>query len=101
MEHSTINIDQAQRIIAACHSEMFLVFPGLFHIQMIILNPLESGDGMLIQMVETPDQVAQLINYLSTLLRVQNIWCQPGPWILTDFDVYIDSWNQSSIFCSD
>ena len=69
MEHSTINIDQAQRIIAACHSENVPCIPRpVSHSNDYIKPLLESGaDGMLIQMVETPDQVAQLINYVSTL----------------------------------
>ena len=59
MEHSTINIEQAQRIIAACHGEGISCIPRpVSHSNDYIKPLLESGsDGILIQMVETSDEV--------------------------------------------
>ena len=56
IEHSTISIEQAQRIIAACHGENVPCIPRpVSHSNDYIKPLLESGaDGMLIQMVETP-----------------------------------------------
>ena len=55
MEHSTINLSEAQRIIAACQSEEVPCLPRpVSHSDDYIKPLLESGaDGILIQMVNT------------------------------------------------
>ena len=63
MEHSTISLEQAQRIIAASQSEGVPCLPRPVSHGNEYLKPLlDSGsDGLLIQMVETPGQVEALI----------------------------------------
>eukprot|EP01136_Pigoraptor_vietnamica_P028449 Opistho-1_new@86023 len=64
MEHSTISLAEAQRIIAASQSEGVPCLPRpVSHSNDWIKPLIESGaDGMLIQMVNTPEQVRALIN---------------------------------------
>ena len=59
MEHSTISLTEAQRIIAACQSEGVPCLPRpVSHSNDYIKPLLESGaDGMLIQMVNNAEQV--------------------------------------------
>ena len=101
MEHSTINIEQGQRIIAACHGENVPCIPRpVSHSNDYIKPLLESGaDGMLIQMVETAQQVAELINLLKYPpggKRTYGVNRAHGYGL--EFDSYIRKWNDSSIF---
>ena len=75
MEHSTINIEQAQRIIAAYYGEGISCIPRpVSHSNDYIKPLLESGsDGILIQMVETSDEVKKLIDPLSSILQLENV----------------------------
>ena len=66
MEHSTINLGEGQRIIAACHSENVPCLPRpVSHSNDYIKPLLESGaDGILIQMESILDgKPYQLIFY--------------------------------------
>ena len=66
MEHSTISIEQAQRIIAACQSEGVPCLPRPFSHSNDWFKPLlESGaDGLLVQMVNTPEEIKAIIQDL-------------------------------------
>ena len=66
MEHATISLAEAQRIIAASQSEGVPCIPRPVSHSDDYLKPLmESGsDGMLVQMVNTPEQVENLIKLL-------------------------------------
>ena len=66
MEHSTISIEQAQRIIAACQSDGVPCLPRPFSHSNDWFKPLlESGaDGLLVQMVNTPEEVGAILNDL-------------------------------------
>ena len=59
MEHSTISMEQAQRIIAASQSEGVPCIPRpVSHSNDYIKPLLDSGaDGLLVQMVNTPEEV--------------------------------------------
>lgn len=101
MEHSTINIEQAQRIIAACHGEDIACIPRpVSHSNDYIKPLLESGsDGILIQMVETSQQVEDLIRlvkYPPIGKRTYGVNRAHGYGL--DFDEYINSWNSSGVF---
>ena len=101
MEHSTISIEQGQRIIAACHGENVPCIPRpVSHSNDYIKPLLESGaDGMLIQMVETPDHVEQLLGYIKyPPVGRRTYGVNRAHAYGLDFDHYINSWNQSSIF---
>ena len=93
MEHSSINVEQAQRIIAC--------FPlPVSHSNDWIKPLLESGaDGIIIQMVNNPKDVEDLINDIKYppigkrsygVNRAQNYGF--------DFEKYVDFWNKESIF---
>lgn len=101
MEHSTISIEQGQRIIAACHGENIPCIPRpVSHCNDYIKPLLESGaDGMLIQMVETSSQVKNLIDcikYPSVGRRTYGVNRAHAYGL--DFDEYIYTWNDSSVF---
>jgi 2-dehydro-3-deoxyglucarate aldolase len=101
MEHSTISIEQGQRIIAASQSEGVPCIPRPVSHSNDYLKPLlESGaDGLLIQMVETPEQVRALIGDI----KYPPIGCRTygvnrAQAYGFDFDEYIQSWNTASTF---
>jgi 2-dehydro-3-deoxyglucarate aldolase len=101
MEHSTINQAEAQRIIAACQAEGVPCLPRpVSHSNDYIKPLLESGaDGMLIQMVNTPEDIKRLINdlkYPPVGKRSYGVSRAQGYGF--DFDEYITQWNQTSTF---
>ncbi len=101
MEHSTISIEQGQRIIAASQSEGVPCIPRpVSHSNDYIKPLLESGaDGILIQMVETPDQVQALISdvkYPPIGRRTYGV--NRAQAYGFDFDEYIQKWNDTSTF---
>lgn len=99
MEHSTISIEQGQRIIAASQSEGVPCIPRpVSHSNDYIKPLLESGaDGMLVQMVETPEQVQALIRdvkYPPVGRRTYGV--NRAQAYGFDFDEYIQNWNKTS-----
>ena len=101
MEHSTISIEQGQRIIAASQSEGVPCIPRPVSHSNDYLKPLlESGaDGLLIQMVETPEQVQALIldvKYPPIGRRTYGV--NRAQAYGFDFDEYIQNWNSTSTF---
>jgi 2-keto-3-deoxy-L-rhamnonate aldolase RhmA len=99
MEHSTISVEQAQRIIAACQSEGVACLPRpVSHSNDWIKPLLESGsDGILVQMVNTPEEVDALINlakYPPVGHRTYGV--NRAQMYGFDFDEYIRDWNDSS-----
>lgn len=101
MEHSTISIEQGQRIIAASQSEGVPCIPRPVSHSNDYLKPLlESGaDGLLIQMVETPEQVQALIRdvkYPPIGRRTYGV--NRAQAYGFDFDEYIQNWNSTSTF---
>jgi 2-keto-3-deoxy-L-rhamnonate aldolase RhmA len=101
MEHSTISIEQGQRIIAACHGENVPCIPRpVSHSNDYIKPLLESGaDGMLIQMVETSDQVEELIGFIKyPPVGRRTYGVNRAHAYGLDFDDYVNTWNQTSLF---
>ena len=100
MEHSTISLEQGQRIIAASqyHSVPCLPRP-VSHSNDYIKPLLESGaDGLLIQMVETEKQVQTLVNNIKyPPLGKRTYGVNRAQSYGLDFDEYIEKWNESSI----
>ena len=101
MEHSTISLSEGQRIIAACQSEGVPCLPRpVSHSNDYIKPLLESGaDGILIQMVNTPQDVANLINdikYPPIGKRSYGVSRAQGYGF--DFNEYISNWNETSTF---
>ena len=98
-EHSTIAIEQGQRIIAASQFEGVPCIPRPVSHSNDYLKPLlESGaDGMLIQMVETADQVRALIDnvkYPPVGRRTYGV--NRAQAYGFDFEEYIKNWNDTS-----
>jgi len=101
MEHSTISMEQGQRIIAASQSEDVPCIPRPVSHSNDYLKPLlESGaDGLLIQMVENPDQVCALIKDVKyPPIGKRTYGVNRAQHYGFDFHEYITNWNASSIF---
>jgi len=101
MEHSTISIEQAQRIIAASQSEGVPCMPRPFSHSNDWFKPLlESGaDGLLVQMVNTPEEVEAIVEHLKyPPVGNRSYGVNRAQAYGFDFDEYITSWNDSSSF---
>jgi 2-dehydro-3-deoxyglucarate aldolase len=101
MEHSTITVEQGQRIIAACQGEGTLCLPRpVSHSNDWIKPLLESGaDGLIVQMVNTGDEVQALLNnfkYPPAGQRSFGVNRAQGYGF--DFDSYVRTWNDMSSF---
>jgi 2-keto-3-deoxy-L-rhamnonate aldolase RhmA len=100
MEHSTISLEQGQRIIAATQSLGVPCLPRpVSHSNDWIKPLLESGaDGMIMQMVNTGEELKQICDHVKYppegnrsfgVNRAQNYGFT--------FDEYVKDWNDSSI----
>jgi 2-dehydro-3-deoxyglucarate aldolase len=101
MEHSTITLPEAQRIIAACQADGIPCLPRpVSHSNDYIKPLLESGaDGMLIQMVNTSDQVNHLVNDIKyPPVGKRSYGVNRAQYYGFEFDNYINNWNNDSIF---
>ena len=101
MEHSTISIEQSQRIIAACQSEGVPCLPRPFSHSNDWFKPLlESGaDGLLVQMVNTPEEIKAIIQDLKySPVGNRSYGVNRAQAYGFDFDEYIKTWNNSSSF---
>jgi len=99
MEHSTINLAEAQRIIAACQSENVPCLPRpVSHSNDYVKPLLESGaDGILFQMVNTAEQIKKIINdvkYPPIGNRSYGVSRAQGYGF--DFQSYVKDWNETS-----
>jgi len=101
MEHSTISLTESQRIIAACQAEGVPCLPRpVSHSNDYIKPLLESGaDGMLIQMVNTTEEVRDLINDLKfPPIGKRSYGVNRAQGYGFDFEEYITNWNETSTF---
>lgn len=101
MEHSTITLPEAQRIIAASQAEGVPCLPRpVSHSNDYIKPLIESGaDGMLIQMVNTADQVKSLVNDIKyPPVGKRSYGVNRAQAYGFDFDQYIQLWNDESVF---
>lgn len=101
MEHSTISLAEAQRIIAASQSENVPCLPRpVSHSNDYIKPLLESGaDGILIQMVNTPAELETLIGHVKyPPIGHRSYGVNRAHMYGFDFDEYITSWNETSSF---
>jgi len=101
MEHSTITLPEAQRIIAASQAGGVPCLPRpVSHSNDYIKPLIESGaDGMLIQMVNTVDQVKSLVNDIKyPPVGKRSYGVNRAQAYGFDFDQYIQSWNDESVF---
>jgi 2-keto-3-deoxy-L-rhamnonate aldolase RhmA len=101
MEHTTISLEEARGIITAVQSQGVNCLPRPVSHNNDILKPLlEAGaDGMLIQMVNTPQEVEQLIAHLKFPPEGRRSYgVNRAHGYGFDFDPYITSWNETSSF---
>ncbi|BDW85746.1 HpcH/HpaI aldolase family protein [Roseicyclus marinus] len=99
MEHTTISLDEAKRIISSAQAEGACCFPRPVSHSNDILKPLlEAGaDGLFIQMVETPEQVRALIDNMKfPPVGRRSYGVNRAHGYGFDFDRYITEWNDSS-----
>lgn len=101
MEHSTISIEQAQRIIAASQSEGVPCLPRpVSHSNDWIKPLLESGaDGMVIQMVNNKEQLKNLIqHFYYPPIGNRSYGVNRAHGYGFSLDEYFRSWNESASF---
>ena len=99
MEHTTISLEEAKRIITSAQAEGACCFPRpVSHTNEVIKPLLEAGeDGMFIQMVETPEQVRALIDHTKfPPVGKRSYGVNRAHGYGFDFDRYINEWNDSS-----
>lgn len=99
MEHSTISLDEAQRIIAASQSEGVPCLPRpVSHSNDWFKPLLESGaDGLLVQMVNTPEEVERIIGYLKyPPVGNRSFGVNRAQSYGFNFDTYVSNWNETS-----
>jgi 2-keto-3-deoxy-L-rhamnonate aldolase RhmA len=99
MEHTTISLEQANRIITSCHAEGTTCLPRpVSHSNDIVKPLLEAGaDGMIIQMVETEDEVRRLIEITKfPPVGRRSYGVNRAHGYGFDFEPYITDWNDSS-----
>lgn len=101
MEHSTISVEQGNRIIAACQSLGVPCLPRpVSHSNDWIKPLLESGaDGLLIQMVNNINELQLLINDIKyPPVGKRSYGVSRAQLYGFDFDEYIKNWNETSSF---
>ena len=101
MEHSTITVEQAQRIIAACQGEGTLCMPRpVSHSNDWIKPLLESGaDGLIVQMVNTPAELEGLLSNVKYPPKGRRSFgVNRAQGYGFDFDSYVETWNETSSF---
>jgi 2-dehydro-3-deoxyglucarate aldolase len=99
IEHSTISQEQSQRIIAACQANDTLCLPRIAsHNMEMIKRLLDSGaDGVIVPMVDTPDEVERLISWCKyPPLGKRSFGIARGQGYGFDFEDYTREWNGSS-----
>lgn len=99
IEHSTISQEQSQRIIAASQTGGTLCLPRIAsHNMEMIKRLLDSGaDGLIVPMVNTPEEAEQLISWskFSPVGR-RSFGIARAQGYGFDFDDYTEKWNASS-----
>ena len=100
MEHTTISIDDANRIITSVQGEESICLPRpVSHNNDYIKPLLEAGaDGTIIQMVNTKSEAEELLNLQKfPPIGKRSFGVNRAHGYGFDFDTYIKTWNESSI----
>lgn len=101
MEHGTINLEQAQRIIAASQYYKVACLPRpVSHSNDWIKPLLESGaDGLIAPMVNSSEELIRLLNDVKyPPLGNRSFGINRAQSYGKEFDNYVSNWNKSSIF---
>lgn len=100
IEHSTIDQEQSQRIIAACHQNDIVCLPRIAsHNMEMIKRLLDSGaDGIIVPMINSPNEVEDIVRWTKyTPIGSRSYGISRAQGYGFDFDEYCLSWNDSSI----
>ena len=100
MEHTTISIDDANRIITSVQGEECVCLPRpVSHNNDYIKPLLEAGaDGAIIQMVNTKSEAEELLNLQKfPPIGKRSFGVNRAHGYGFDFEKYIKTWNESSI----
>lgn len=100
LEHSTISQEQSQRIIAAAHAGGRSCLPRVSsHNGEQIKRVLDSGaDGIIVPMVETPEQVERLVQWSKySPVGRRSFGVARAQGYGFDFDGYVKTWNRRSV----
>ena len=101
MEHGTINLEQAQRIIAASQYYKVACLPRpVSHSNDWIKPLLESGaDGLIAPMVNSSEELHELLNDVKyPPLGKRSFGINRAQGYGKDFDDYVSNWNKTSTF---
>ena len=99
IEHGTISYEQNQRIIAASQAGGTCCLPRIdSHSMPMTKRLMDSGaDGLIVPMVDTPEQVEQLISWVKyPPVGKRSYGINRGQNYGFDFDEYTQNWNDSS-----
>lgn len=99
IEHGTISYQQCQRIIAAAQAGGRLCLPRIdSHSMPMIKRLLDSGaDGLIIPMVQTPEEVEKIIEWSKYPPKGnRSFGINRGQDYGFGFDDYVGQWNESS-----
>lgn len=99
MEHSSISVEQGQRIIAASQSEGVPCLPRpVSHSNDWIKPLLDSGaDGLVVQMVNTANELSKLIEYFYyPPVGNRSYGVNRAHAYGFDFEEYVSCWNESA-----
>jgi len=100
IEHSTINQEQSQRIIAACQAAGVACLPRIAsHNKEMARRLLDSGaDGLIVPMVESADDVRTIMEWMKyPPVGRRGFGVGRAQGYGFDFDVYTKTWNSSSV----
>lgn len=100
IEHGTASFEQCQRIIAASQAYGRCCLPRIdSHSMPMIKRLLDSGaDGIIAPMVETPEQVEKLIEWIKfPSVGKRSFGVNRAQDYGHSFSKYVESWNDSSI----
>ncbi len=99
IEHGTASFEDCQRIIAAAQSNGQCCLPRIsYHSMEMIKRLCDSGaDGVIVPMVETCEQVENLIQWLKyPPVGNRSFGINRAQSYGLGFDEYVSAWNQSS-----
>ncbi len=99
IEHSTISLEQAQRIIAACQAGGTICLPRIAsHNAEMIKRLLDSGaEGVIVPMVSTPGEVENIISWVKyPPLGRRSFGVARAQGYGFDFADYAAGWNAAS-----
>jgi len=100
LEHSTIDQEQSQRIIAACQAAGVACLPRIAsHNKEMARRLLDSGaDGLIVPVVESADDVRAILEWMKYPPQGRRgFGVSRAQGYGFDFDTYTKNWNSSSV----